>query len=77
MFVKVRGFTDDAKKECLHFLHECFYLLNCQKVFILANLTVFVPEITFLGSFTKFRKLLLSSSSLSVGRRSTQVHKRS
>jgi len=35
MLVKVRGFIDDAKKECIRFLHECLYILNWQKVSIL------------------------------------------
>ena len=29
----------------------------CQKVSILANLTAFVPEITYLSAFSKFRKV--------------------
>jgi len=65
------------KKSAFTFYMNACDLLNCQKVFILANLTVFVPEITFLGDFTRFTKILLSSSSLPVGRRSTQVHTRS
>jgi hypothetical protein len=34
VLVKVLGFIDEAKKECLHFLHECFYLLKCQEISI-------------------------------------------
>jgi hypothetical protein len=47
MLVKVRCFIDDAKKECLHFLHEGLYLLKCQKGSIAVVIDGVLAEITF------------------------------
>jgi len=74
---KLQGFIEDAKIGCLHFLHESLNLLNCQKVFILIILTVFLPEIASLGALAKFRKaaiIFVMSVCLSVGLEQLSSH---
>jgi hypothetical protein len=56
VLVTVLGFIDDAKKKFLYFwMNVCIYWI-ARKFPFWSFLTVFVPEITFLGAFAKFRK---------------------
>jgi hypothetical protein len=56
MLVKVEGFIGDAKRDCLLFLFCFLCFPELPESVQFSIFTVFVPEITFLGSFGKFRK---------------------
>jgi len=54
MLAKVRGFIDDAKKECLHSLHECLRFSELPKSF---HFSSFDDDFTWNNICRRFRKI--------------------